>query len=212
MLFVDRPVLMVVSDRRASSRPIPVLARLALAGGADLFQVREKDLPEPEIDQLVQRTIAEVGSASQIIVNGHPAIAERYQTGLHLPDRSNVILDALDLAPGALLGRSVHRDSPIAQWERFDYLIAGHVFPTASKPGAPPLGLAGLRQLTEQAPVPVLAIGGISPLNAGAALEAGAKGTAIMSAINANDDPFSATQRYRDALDRSWERRDVEAK
>lgn len=206
MPFPKRPVLMAISDRRRSPLPVPATARLALAGGADLFQIREKDMPEVELEKLVQRVIEETGAPRQLLVNGQPGIAEKYGIGLHLPERFAVDLERLSLASGALLGRSVHADSQDNDWTQYDFVIAGHVFPTSSKPGLLPLGLSGLREIVGRSPVSVLAIGGISPENVHDVLSAGVRGVAVMSSISATDDPRRAAEMFRMALDASWER------
>ncbi len=47
-----------------------------------------------------------------------------------------------------------------------DYAVAGPVFETPSKPGyGPALGGAGLAAVVQVAPVPVLAIGGVTAAN-----------------------------------------------
>jgi thiamine-phosphate pyrophosphorylase len=63
-----------------------------------------------------------------------------------------------------------------------DYLVAGTVFPTASKaPDAPLLGVEGLRAIVAAARVPVLAIGGITLDRLDAIAGAGAAGVAGIS-------------------------------
>ena len=64
-----------------------------------------------------------------------------------------------------------------------DYLIAGTVWPTASKPdGHPLLGTGGLRQIVEVAGAPVLAIGGIDASRLEAVASTGASGVAAIGA------------------------------
>jgi thiamine-phosphate pyrophosphorylase len=64
--------------------------------------------------------------------------------------------------PGFLIGRSVHDAAEAATAGPVDYLIAGAVFATLSKPaGHPVIGLDGLARVVRAAAVPVLAIGGV---------------------------------------------------
>ena len=71
MAFPDRPVLMaIVGPGGARS------AGHAIRGGADLVQVRAKELSARELVKLVRAVIAEVGAADKIIVNSRPEIAE----------------------------------------------------------------------------------------------------------------------------------------
>jgi thiamine-phosphate pyrophosphorylase len=65
-----------------------------------------------------------------------------------------------------------------------DYLIAGTVFPSASKSTGPLaaelLGIEGLRAIVNASAVPVLAIGGITPDRIDSVLAAGAAGIAAI--------------------------------
>jgi thiamine-phosphate pyrophosphorylase len=71
-----------------------------------------------------------------------------------------------------------------------DYLGVGPIFATATKPdAAPALGLDGLAAVRAATPLPIVAIGGIGPDNAVAAVRAGADGVAVVSAICGASDP-----------------------
>lgn len=61
------------------------------------------------------------------------------------------------------------------------YVIAGHVYETASKEGVPPRGLTFIRSLASAVKIPVYAIGGIHAGNGEAVLRAGAKGLCMMT-------------------------------
>jgi thiamine-phosphate pyrophosphorylase len=67
--------------------------------------------------------------------------------------------------------------------ERADYIGAGPVWATLSKPDAdPPIGLDGLRELCAAVSTPVVAIGGIDASNAAECIGAGAAGVAVIRA------------------------------
>lgn len=80
-------------------------------------------------------------------------------------------------------GVSIHSVEEGREAERLGahYLIAGHVYETASKLGKPPRGLSFIRSLTAAVKIPVYAIGGIHAGNGEAVLKAGAKGLCMMS-------------------------------
>ena len=66
---------------------------------------------------------------------------------------------------------------------RADYVGAGPVWATPSKPDAdPPIGLAGLREICAASAAPVVAVGGIDPSNAADCIRAGAAGVAVIRA------------------------------
>ena len=64
----------------------------------------------------------------------------------------------------------------------------GALFPTSTKPGAPVIGLEGLRAVVEKLTVPVVAIGGITRHNVREVLRTGARYAAVISAIHQAED------------------------
>jgi thiamine-phosphate pyrophosphorylase len=84
--------------------------------------------------------------------------------------------------PGFLVGQSVRNPRAALQAAPYvDYLIAGTVWPSRSKPPEHALlGLDGLSQIAAATPVPVLAIGGLTVERARAAVQAGAAGVAAI--------------------------------
>ena len=86
--------------------------------------------------------------------------------------------------------------------EGAEYVGFGPVFPTSSKDDAGPVsGIEILRQVVEAVPVPIIAIGGITPQNTHAVLQAGAKGIAVISAVCKAPDPKEATRKLLEALE-----------
>jgi len=82
-----------------------------------------------------------------------------------------------------------------------DYLVAGHVFASRSKPGLPPIGIAGLREIVDASTPPVLAIGGISAQNVRAVMSTGAHGVAVIDAIATSAQPQFSAKALRGAID-----------
>jgi thiamine-phosphate pyrophosphorylase len=105
-----------------------------------------------------------------------------------------------------LLGRSVHGvgGAETAEAEDADILVVGAVFPTGSHPGTVSQGVELLEGVRSRTRIPFLAIGGVNASNVQAVIEAGASGTAVISAIMRSDDPTRASallaQRMRDGM------------
>lgn len=95
-------------------------------------------------------------------------------------------------------GVSVHAPGEAAALRgcRADYLVAGHVFPTACKPGLPPRGLDFLREVCAAADRPVYAIGGVTPERVPEVLAAGAAGYCVMNALMTCPDPRALIAAY----------------
>jgi thiamine biosynthesis protein ThiS len=193
---------MLVTDRLNAGMPLPELLSKAIKGGVDTVQLRERDLDERELRELVVSLLSVMIDGQRLIINGEPAIAQELGVGLHLPETMSG-LPLPEAGAVASLSRSIHAESPLDGLARFDFVIAGHVYHTAAKGSRPPLGPHGLRAIVERASRPVLAIGGITPDRVGDVLASGAAGIAVMSAINNSRDPEGVAAAYLDALVRS---------
>jgi thiamine-phosphate pyrophosphorylase len=185
---------MVVTDRHAAAgRDLIEIVSRATEGGIRLIQVREKDLDDEPLADLVGRILEHVPAETRVIVNGRVAVARATGCGLHLP----AIAPATDRSGIPLVGRSAHDldESRRALRESVDYLVAGPVFPTASKPGHPGAGVALVRSLASAvAPLPLFAIGGVERSRVTELLEAGAYGVAVCRAVLAAPDPCRAAR------------------
>jgi thiamine-phosphate pyrophosphorylase len=183
--------LCLVTDRHRFARPLPaLLAQIdaAIDAGVDLVQVRERDLDAAVLSSFVASVLDLTrGSASRVVVNDRLDVALACGAhGVHLRGDSVPVDAVRRLAPRPfLVGSSVHSTDEIvsdsANTNAADYLIAGTVFPSASKPGAAAhLGLAGLRALVRATSVPVLAIGGVTLDRVGEVAQSGAAGIAAI--------------------------------
>jgi thiamine-phosphate diphosphorylase len=156
----------------------------AAEAGVDLIQVRERDLEARDLLALVVALLdATRDSHTRIVVNDRLDVAlAAGAAGVHLRGDSISIAAARRMAPpDFLIGRSVHTAREAIAAVGADYVIAGTVFASASKPeDAPRLGVDGLRAITAAVPVPVLAIGGIDGTRFGDIAAAGAAGFAAI--------------------------------
>jgi thiamine-phosphate diphosphorylase len=156
--------LCLVTDRRRAD--VLEQARRAVDAGVDLIHVREPDLDAAPLAALVAGVLTLThGSPTRVVVNDRLDVALAcVADGVHLRADSIGVVEARRLAPaGFLVGRSVHSVAESRAAGEADYVIAGTVFETASKPGLVQcLGLDGLRAIVRACPVPVLAIGGIT--------------------------------------------------
>ena len=169
----------------AGSRRAAQTAREAGQAGAGLIQLRRKrdsDAALAETAEAIRRDAARSGA--RLIVNSRTEVAARVQAdGAHIPERESIAAAREILGEGALIGYSAHSAEGLRRAEAAgaDYAFLSPVFPTGSKPGAEPLGLERFAAAAAQTDLPVYALGGVVPENAGACLEAGAFGVAALS-------------------------------
>ena len=206
------PCLMLVTDcSRLRGRTLEEVASLAVDGGVTVVQLRENDLPTRELYDLAITLRAVLRGRGLLLVNDRVDVAlAAGADGVQLPERGLPARAVREIAGEAcVLGRSVHSfDAAVrAEAEGADFVLAGTIYTTASKPGQTPAGVELVRAAVQAVPVPVVAIGGVTAENAGELIEAGAGGVAVIGAIMDADDPKQAAAELRNALDAAVEGR-----
>lgn len=198
----NRLRLIVATDRRlAVPRDIVQVVRAALRAGCPAVQLREKELPPRDVLPLahtVRRATHDAGAL--LVVNDRLDVALAVGAdGVHLGPDDLPVAHARALAPpGFLIGYSAstvtRARSAIASGA--DYIGCGPVFPTTTKPDAgSAIGVARLARIAKAVDAPVVAIGGINPGNAPAAIQAGAAGVAAIGTVMKAADPRATTSR-----------------
>jgi len=205
--FFPVPCLMLVTDRRLCS-DLPWAVAQAVAGGANLVQLREKDLPARELLALAQALRRATAGRALLLVNDRADVAlAAGADGVHLPQEGLPVAVARHLlGQDRLVGRSVHSpdEAAKAEAEGADYVVVGPVYPTRSHPDAVPAGPALIARVRELVRIPVLAIGGITPGTVSEVMAAGASGVAVISAILGSGEPQASAAALRSALDVAW--------
>ena len=184
-LVTDRRRLAPSGSEAARADCLLDQSRRAADAGVDALQIREPDLESRALADLVEAVLeATHGSTTRVLVNDRLDVAIAAGAhGVHLRGDSIPPAAARSLAPaGFLVGCSVHSvEEARAGTALADYLIAGTVWRTPSKPAAHRLlGLDGLAAITAAATVPVLAIGGVTEQTAAQVAAAGASGVAAI--------------------------------
>ena len=203
---VDRmktiPRLHVITDESLQSRfSHGELARLALAGGADCVQFREKR-PRTTVELVgAARPVVEACRAAdaKAIIDDRADVALALDAGaVHLGRQD---LDAATarriLGASAIIGGTANSyDEAARVWKTdVDYLGVGPVHGTRSKADpAARMGLETLARIAADSPKPVIAIGGIGPQHIDDILRAGAHGVAVLSCVAAADSPRDAAR------------------
>lgn len=205
------PRLLLLTDRSQLPLGRSLLATLreCVPAGATAVVVRELDLAEPQRAALAQ----EVAALGATVISAHTLLPGA--SGVHLPAsdqrgpgdwrgfgdwRGSVAAECpvqgvfSDHNSALQLGRSCHSGEEVrrAAAEGAAYATLSPYAASASKPGyGPPLP----RERFRGHDIPVYALGGITPDNAGGALAAGAHGVAVMGAVMRSADPGGAVAR-----------------
>jgi thiamine-phosphate pyrophosphorylase len=167
-------------------------AQQILDGGARILQFRHKGFLSRQAFAWLEAIAGLAREAgATLVVNDRADLAKLFGAALHLgqddlpPEAARRVVGS-----AACVGFSTHNEAQLraAGAEPVDYLALGPVFATATKENPDPtVGLAEFRRLRPLAQKPVVAIGGVTRVNALAAREAGADAVAVIADLFAGD-------------------------
>ena len=186
--------------------------RNLIQGGADVVQVRAKNIPSHKRQLLLDTLLPDyVTSGVPLIVNDDLDVARAYpgiQLGLHLGQDDLAPEEAREkLGPDRIIGLSTHS---LIQAEAaielglngiINYFAVGPLFSTPTKPDYEPVGLE-LAQLVKglNPPVPFFCIGGITKKTLPAVIAAGIQRIVVVSDVLKDPDPAEAVSRFKATL------------
>jgi thiamine monophosphate synthase len=186
------PRLLLITDRtQTAGRPLETVVAACVSAGISHVLLRERDLSPTAYDDLLDRVRAGVDEDTVILTRAPRSGSNgcHLARGVPWPTRHR-----------GLIGRSAHTSDDVrrAHAEGADFAIVGPFAPTRSKPGyGPPLDIRGLRALVASAgDLPLLAVGGIRPVDLDRLAACGASGAAIMGGLMRAPDPRSLAGEY----------------
>lgn len=178
------------------------LVTKALIGGARLIQYRDKGQDQSRRLSQAQSLRALCQTADALfIVNDDPSLAAAsWADGVHLGRDDPDLAEARALmGPEAIIGVSCYNRLDLAhsaQAKGADYVAFGRFYPSGTKPSAVQASLDLLRQARRELHLPLVAIGGITPENAGPLIAAGADLLAVVNGIFAAPDVSAAARAF----------------
>lgn len=199
--------LHVLTDTELQSRFTHVeLAQMAIQGGADTIQFRQKAGATREMIEICQemKRLCEDAHVT-FIVNDRVDVAIASEAdGVHLGQDDFPIPLARQLLGGTrIIGGSAVtlEEAQYCLSKGADYIGFGPVYPTTSKDDAGPVtGIALLEEVVKTISIPIIAIGGVTVENTPEVLRAGAQGIAVISAVCCQENPEQATRELSQAL------------
>jgi len=202
--------LCVITDETLGrGRTHAEIAERAVAGGADIIQLRDKSCGGRTLTR-TGRTLREITrrSTTLFIVNDRLDVALACGAdGVHLGQGDMPADVARQLAPpGFLIGVSVGTAGEACRAERqgADYIALSPTYSTVSKHDAGEgLGLELLREIRRKVSLPILAVGGIHRENVREVIRAGADGVAVISAVAGAPDITAAARELKSLVTQS---------
>ena len=196
--------LYVLITESACKHPWLQTAELAIQGGADCLQLREKNLPDAELlSRAKQLTQLCRQHGTTCIINDRPDIALASNAhGLHLGQDDISLPDARKiLGNQKIIGLSTHNigQARRAKLDGADYIGVGPIFKSVTKPRDFVSGLE-YAAATRSVALPKVAIAGINLENVDQVLATGISAVAITAAITGCEDVAGAAREIKSRL------------
>ncbi|MHB8264151.1 MAG: thiamine phosphate synthase [Acidimicrobiales bacterium] len=179
-----------------------------IKGGVDIVQLREKHLEALEILEYARKALRVCHAMGiPFILNDRPDLAlEVGADGVHVGQAdAPPSLARRILGPLSIVGRSTHAraelDASIS--EPVDYISAGPVVPTPTKPGREGTGMEYVKYAVMNSPRPAFITGGVTPKTIPALAAAGATHYVVVRYLTESDDPYRSARALRDAAERA---------
>ncbi|MFQ5646380.1 MAG: thiamine phosphate synthase [bacterium] len=185
---------------------LPDMVSRAIAGGADIIQLRYKNSERNELLQAAERVIRITSSQEiPLIINDDPEVAlEVGAAGVHLGQVDMPIERARELlGKDKIIGLSTHsvEEAIEAEEKGADYIGIGPIFYTTTKqPVRTPLETEILQQLSTAVKIPFYPIGGLNADNIDLILTPAARRAAVASCIGEAHDIKQSAQQLKSKL------------
>lgn len=197
----DWDLYVVVSSDLTLGRPVIEVVRKALEGGADVIQMREKNVPGKGLVELGEMIREETKNyKAGFIVNDRVDVALAVEAdGVHI-GQEDIPIEYVRKIVGREkyigLSAAIKEEAIEGENKGADYIGIGPIFKTDSKTdiNANEVGLEGLMELKQLLNVPLVAIGGIKHKNALKVIESGADAIAVISAVTCAENIEKAAQ------------------
>lgn len=211
-LLADRSLYLCTPDRP----DLQEFVAACIKGGVDVVQFREKSLEAKPLlarAKLVKTVCADYGVP--FVLNDRPDLAlEAGADGVHVgQDDAPVTLARRILGPHRIVGLSTHAsvDLERARLEPVDYLSAGPVVPTPTKPGRSGTGMGYIEEAARESAswstageMPLFVTGGVGPETVADLVRAGARRFVVVRYLTESSDPCAAAERLRRAISEAF--------
>ena len=201
-LFQKSDLYPVVSSEFCNGRNVCDIVADIASGGAKIVQIREKNLPDSTVFDLVKkcRIITDKFNMLLIVDDRLDIAMAAGADGVHLGQDDFPLSEAKKLAPEMLFGISTHNAEEIsaALTGNCGYLNIGPMFPTHTKSVAcGALGLERIGELKTQVTCPFSVMGGIKEHHLPLLVSKGFKHIAMVTEITRAADVKAKVERLR---------------
>jgi thiamine-phosphate pyrophosphorylase len=177
-----------------------------IGGGVDIVQLREKRLDDRALlaRAAIVRDVCRDHDVPFVLNDRADLALAAEADGVHVgQDDAPAALGRRLLGPDAIVGLSTHAPEQLAAaaGEPVDYVSAGPVNATPTKPGRAGVGLGYVAHAAQHANRPFFVTGGVTPETVPDIAAAGATRFVVVRYLTEAADPGDAARRLRDAID-----------
>lgn len=201
--------LCVITDTIIQQKyPHKEIAEMAVKGGADIIQLRDKNMPASELVETAIAIKKICSGRALLIINDRVDIAVLSGAdGVHLGKEDIPINEARKLlGNNKYIGATANslEDAELAVKAGADYIGYGHIYQTQSKlKSTSPVGINGLKEIVKYINIPVLAIGGIDLTNAEEVIKTGVHGIAVIGCVLKSQNPINTVKQLKQIINGS---------
>jgi thiamine-phosphate pyrophosphorylase len=200
---------LVTNQEACGGRDLVEVVELAVKGGVDLVQIREKKLPGNAflLKALLLKELLDSYGVPLIVNDNLQVAMQSKAAGIHVGNNDIAPVAIRQQWPGCgILGYSLEYEAHLQSSNAMlaDYLALSPVFATATKTDTvTEWGLEGITRVRALTNKPLVAIGNINATNAAAVVKAGADCLTVVSAVCSAPDPARATEKIRNEIEKS---------
>lgn len=203
----DYSIYVVTDGLQTRGRPLSEIVKQAIDAGATVVQYREKrGITTRSMIEEIQALLEVTRPANiPLIINDRlDLLLATDADGIHLgQDDLPIDIARKYIKSKKLIGISVRslEEARQAEAHRVDYIAVSGIYPSPTKLDiGKPVGVDMIREIAQTVRTPVIGIGGIHTGNAGAIIQAGAAGVAVVSVVMSAKDPAAAVRSLRLAI------------
>ena len=202
---IDYSVYLVTDRDLLKGRKLTEVIEEAILGGTSIVQLREKCASSLEFYEIAKEVKKVTDKYNvPLIINDRIDIALAIDaSGVHLGQSDIPCSIARKILPkGKIIGVSAHnlKEAEKALKDGADYLGCGAVFNTSTKKDVTTLSYEGLKEITDNINIPVVAIGGINENNIMTLKGSGINGVAVVSSIIGKENVKDASKNLKELV------------
>lgn len=202
---IDYSVYLVTDRDLLKGRNLTEVIEEAILGGTSIVQLREKCASSLEFYEIAKEVKKITDKYNvPLIINDRIDIALAIDaSGVHLGQSDIPCSIARKILPkGKIIGVSAHNlnEAEKALKDGADYLGCGAVFNTSTKKDVTTLSYEGLKEITDNINIPIVAIGGINENNIITLKGSGINGVAVVSSIIGKENVKGASEKLKELV------------